>query len=189
MRPQPLIAVADVEASSRWYQRLLDCKSDHGGPEYEQLVRDGEMIMQLHHWEDEDHPNLGDPDAAPHGYGVLLWFQTDDFKAAVARVRALKAEIVQGRRGQSQFAAARDLAARPRRVYRRHRRPARRPRTLSRLPQRERATLNASNWTTLSASVAMPTAPAAANAPSSTSKRFVLSRKISKRPPAARTRI
>jgi hypothetical protein len=53
---------------------------------------------------------------------------------------------------------------------------------------RERATLNASNWTTLSARVAMPTAPAAANAPSSTSKRFALSRKISKRPPAARTR-
>ena len=35
MRPQPLIAVRDVEASSRWYQRLLDCKSGHGGKEYE----------------------------------------------------------------------------------------------------------------------------------------------------------
>jgi hypothetical protein len=31
MRPQPLIAVTDVEASSRWYQRLLDCQSAHGG--------------------------------------------------------------------------------------------------------------------------------------------------------------
>jgi hypothetical protein len=33
MRPQPLIAVTDVEASSRWYQRLLGCKSAHGGAE------------------------------------------------------------------------------------------------------------------------------------------------------------
>ena len=27
MRPQPLIAVTDVEASSRWYQRLFGCKA------------------------------------------------------------------------------------------------------------------------------------------------------------------
>src|SRR4051812_19885326 len=30
MRPQPLIAVADVEASSQWYQHLLGCESAHG---------------------------------------------------------------------------------------------------------------------------------------------------------------
>ena len=39
MRPQPLIAVTDVEASSRWYQRLLGCRSAHGGAGYERLVR------------------------------------------------------------------------------------------------------------------------------------------------------
>ena len=31
MEPQPLIAVADVEASSLWYRRLLGCESGHGG--------------------------------------------------------------------------------------------------------------------------------------------------------------
>jgi uroporphyrinogen-III decarboxylase len=30
MRPQPLIAVRDVEASSQSYQRLLGCQSAHG---------------------------------------------------------------------------------------------------------------------------------------------------------------
>ena len=30
MQPQPLIAVRDVEASSRWYQELLGCPSCHG---------------------------------------------------------------------------------------------------------------------------------------------------------------
>ena len=38
MQPQPLIAVRDVPASSRWYQQLLGCASGHGGHEYEQLV-------------------------------------------------------------------------------------------------------------------------------------------------------
>jgi hypothetical protein len=37
MRAQLLIAVTDVEASSGWYQRLLGCRSNHGGRAYEQL--------------------------------------------------------------------------------------------------------------------------------------------------------
>ena len=31
MRPEPLIAVTDVEASSRWYQRLLGCQKRTAG--------------------------------------------------------------------------------------------------------------------------------------------------------------
>lgn len=95
MRARPLIAVRDVEASSRWYQRLLGGESGHGGAEYERLMRDGELLLQLHAWNAHEHPNLGDPDAAPHGYGVLLWFQTDEFDAAVARARALGAKIIE----------------------------------------------------------------------------------------------
>jgi catechol 2,3-dioxygenase-like lactoylglutathione lyase family enzyme len=94
MRAQPLIAVADVEASSSFYQRLLGCKSDHGGSEYERLVFDGELVLQLHRWNVEhDHGPIGDPEKA-HGNGVLLWFEIDDFEAAVERARALGAEIV-----------------------------------------------------------------------------------------------
>ena len=53
MRPQPLISVSDVEASSRWYQRLLGCESAHGGPEYERLVAPGgelgaEVVLAPH---------------------------------------------------------------------------------------------------------------------------------------------
>jgi catechol 2,3-dioxygenase-like lactoylglutathione lyase family enzyme len=95
MRVQPLIAVRDVAASSRWYQELLGCESGHGGSEYERLVKDGELILQLHAWGAHDHPNPGDPDAAPNGYGELLWFQTDALEAAVAGARALGADIIQ----------------------------------------------------------------------------------------------
>ena len=95
MRPQPLIAVADVEATSLWYQRLLGCRSDHGGPEYERLVKDGSLVLQLHRWEVEHHHGpIGDPAARPYGNGVLLWFEVDDFDAAVARSAELGAEVV-----------------------------------------------------------------------------------------------
>ena len=95
MRPQPLICVSDVEASSRWYQRLLGCHSAHGGRQYERLVWRDRLILQLHCWEAEHHHGrIGDPSFRPYGNGVLLWFEIDDFDAAVARATDLKAEIV-----------------------------------------------------------------------------------------------
>ena len=63
MRPQPLIAVSDVEASSRWYQQLLGCSSDHGGSAYERLVSNGNLILQLHSFEVE--LGLKSPETTP----------------------------------------------------------------------------------------------------------------------------
>jgi predicted enzyme related to lactoylglutathione lyase len=98
MRPQPLICVSDVEASSRWYQRLLGCRSAHGGPEYEQLEADGKLILQLHQWTvDHHHGPLGDQSVTPYGNGVVLWFQIDDFDAAEGRAKEMGAEIVMPR--------------------------------------------------------------------------------------------
>jgi catechol 2,3-dioxygenase-like lactoylglutathione lyase family enzyme len=97
MRAQPLIAVTDVEESSRWYQRLLGCESAHGGPEYERLVsrRGGALVLQLHRFDVEHHHGaIGDPADKPYGNGVLLWFELDDFDAAVARANEMKADIV-----------------------------------------------------------------------------------------------
>ncbi|MEJ0059975.1 MAG: VOC family protein [Terricaulis sp.] len=95
MRPQPLICVSDVEASSRWYQHLLGCRSAHGGPHYERLEWQNELILQLHSFETEhDHGRIGDPDSKPYGNGVLLWFEIEDIDAAIARAETLKAEIV-----------------------------------------------------------------------------------------------
>ncbi len=97
MHPQPLICVRDVEASSRWYQQLLDCKSDHGGPHYERLVLGDRLVLQLHNWNvDHDHGPIGDP-KLPLGNGVLLWFEVDDFDAAAVRAAELQAKIVMPR--------------------------------------------------------------------------------------------
>lgn len=95
MRAQPLICVRDVEASSRWYQQLLGVRSAHGGPNYERLEVDGALILQLHRWEEEHHHGrIGDPEDLPPGNGLLLWFEVDDFEAAVARVKTLGAEVL-----------------------------------------------------------------------------------------------
>ena len=98
MRPQPLIAVNDVEASSRWYQRLLGCVSNHGGSTYEQLVSNGQLILQLHSFESEhDHGPIGNRDNRPYGNGVLLWFEVDDFEGVMQRAGEMKVEIVMPR--------------------------------------------------------------------------------------------
>jgi predicted enzyme related to lactoylglutathione lyase len=91
----PLICVQDVESSSRWYQRLLGCISGHGGSAYERLVWNGRLILQLHDWDAEhQHGRLGDPELRPYGNGVLLWFELDDYEAAVQRASEMKVDIV-----------------------------------------------------------------------------------------------
>lgn len=98
MRPQPLICVSDVQASSRWYQRLLDLRSGHGGREYERLYSGETLVLQLHGFDVEhDHGPIGDADDRPYGNGVLVWFETDDFDAAMRRVDELKPDIAMPR--------------------------------------------------------------------------------------------
>ena len=79
---QPLIAVRNVRASSRWYAKLLgaDPLPEHSHRDvYDRISCSGQLLLQLHAWDEEDHPNLVNADAAPPGHGVLLWFQVDDF--------------------------------------------------------------------------------------------------------------
>ena len=95
---QPLIAVRDVRASSRWYQHLLNTSAlpEHEHRDtYNGILCDGHLILQLHAWDEENHPNLVNADAAPCGHGVLLWFEVDDFNAAVERAGSLKAQVVE----------------------------------------------------------------------------------------------
>jgi len=98
VRSQPLIAVRNVRASRRWYQQLLGLTSlpDHKHRDlYDRLLSNGQLILQLHAWDEEDHPNLVNADAAPPGHGVLLWFEVDDFDEAVKQARALDAQIIE----------------------------------------------------------------------------------------------
>jgi catechol 2,3-dioxygenase-like lactoylglutathione lyase family enzyme len=98
VRAQPLIAVRDVKASSRWYSKLLGVQNlgDHAHRDvYDRLLSNGSLVLQLHAWDEEGHANLVNADAAPVGHGALLWFEVDDFDAAVKRARSLKATVVE----------------------------------------------------------------------------------------------
>jgi catechol 2,3-dioxygenase-like lactoylglutathione lyase family enzyme len=89
-----MVAVADVEKASRWYQQVLGATSGHGGAEHEQLLVDGVMVLQLHRFDvDHHHGTMGDP-GQPIGNGVAVWFEADDFDAAVRRIRDGDAEVV-----------------------------------------------------------------------------------------------
>jgi len=97
MHPQPLICVRDVEASSLFYERLLGGRSGHAGPEYGRVFCDDRLVLQLHAFEvDHHHGPIADL-AQPLGNGFLIWFEAEDFEAAMVRVAALDPGIVMPR--------------------------------------------------------------------------------------------
>ncbi len=95
---QPLIAVRDVRASSDWYRQLLglDSLPEHSHRDlYDRMFSDGCLVLQLHAWDEHEHPNLVNADRAPLGHGVLLWFEVGHFDAVVGQARALRAQIIE----------------------------------------------------------------------------------------------
>lgn len=96
IQAQTLIAVRDVRASSRWYAELLGADSlpEHSHRDmYDRIYVAGHLILQLHAWDAEDHPNLVNAGAAPVGHGVLLWFEVQDFDFAVERAGGLRRRL------------------------------------------------------------------------------------------------
>lgn len=89
-----MLVVSDVERSSRFYCDVIGLESGHGGDEYEQLLHDGELTMQLHDSEVDDHHGALAEPGVPLGNGVLVWFEVSDFDGAVERARANSVEVV-----------------------------------------------------------------------------------------------
>ncbi|MFN0090898.1 MAG: VOC family protein [Acidimicrobiales bacterium] len=81
LKVRPMLQVADVEASSSWYQRTLGLVSGHGGPEFEMLFAgvpfESDLVLQLHRWDAHEHGFLGSP-SLPVGNGSSLWFEAAD---------------------------------------------------------------------------------------------------------------
>lgn len=96
-RTWPIIAVQDVQHSSRWYQQLLGCpNSHHGSAVFDQILdSDGTVLLCLHHWGDHGHPSLTSPADATPGNGLLLFFRVDDFDDALQRARPLALRLAE----------------------------------------------------------------------------------------------
>ena len=96
-RTWPIIGVADVQGSSKWYQSLLDAANNHpGDPTFAQLLdEDGTVLLCLHHWGDHEHPTLMSPDHGTPGNGLLLFFCVSDFESSLERARTLAAQLAE----------------------------------------------------------------------------------------------
>jgi len=80
MKVDPIIAVKDVAKSSKWYQALFDCKSTHGGQEFDILVaKDNEVVICLHKWGTHEHPTMKQQGNEP-GNGLILYFRTENMQ-------------------------------------------------------------------------------------------------------------
>ena len=92
-KSDPIIAVKQVATSSKWYQELFDCKSIHGGDEFDVLVDEkGTVLLCLHVWGAHDHPSMMDPDKKP-GNGLILYFRTTELDAIRANAERMKVII------------------------------------------------------------------------------------------------
>ncbi len=88
----PMLFVDDVEATSRWYQNLCGLRGAHGGKEYEMIVdADGELVLQLHHADADEHGGARLPAGAPRGAGVLLYLSVADVRAVYAKAQEMGA--------------------------------------------------------------------------------------------------
>ena len=74
----PIIAVKNVESSSKWYQLVFGCRSLHGGKEFDILVSENdEILICLHKWGEHQHPTMTNPAITP-GNGLILYFRTEN---------------------------------------------------------------------------------------------------------------
>ena len=83
-----MITCASVAVSSDWYQRVLGLSSAHGGDEYEMLMSDGALVLQLHEVDVHEHAALAREGQPLGGNGVALWFDTATFDTDVERTRS-----------------------------------------------------------------------------------------------------
>jgi predicted enzyme related to lactoylglutathione lyase len=77
----PIIAVKDIEASSKWYQAVFNWRSLHGGGHFDILASENdEIVLCLHPWEQDEHPSMMNPGITP-GNGLILYFRTENMQA------------------------------------------------------------------------------------------------------------
>lgn len=77
-RLDPILAVKNIAASSKWYQNIFELRNNHSGDHFSVLVSDdNEIILCLHKWEEHNHPTMTNPGITP-GNGLLLYFRTEN---------------------------------------------------------------------------------------------------------------
>lgn len=74
----PIIAVKDIEISSKWYESVLGLKRTHGGSDFAGMVSDNdEILICFHKWGEHEHPTMNNPNMSP-GNGLILYFRAEN---------------------------------------------------------------------------------------------------------------
>ncbi len=89
----PIIAVKDVEVSSKWYQSVFGCRSMHGGKEFDVLLSENDdVLICLHKWGEHAHPTMTNSNITP-GNGLILYFRTENMNAIRQNVEKIGGTI------------------------------------------------------------------------------------------------
>lgn len=89
----PIIAVKDVEASSKWYQQVFGFRRAHGGKEFAVLVSENdEILLCLHKWGEHEHPTMTNPNITS-GNGLILYFRTENMNEIRQNIEKLGCSI------------------------------------------------------------------------------------------------
>ena len=89
----PIIAVKNVEASTKWYHQVFGFKT-HGGHEWFAVLlsENNEIMLCLHKWEAHGHPTMMDPKITP-GNGLILYFRTDNMNVIRQNAEQIETHI------------------------------------------------------------------------------------------------
>jgi len=81
IKVDPIIAVRDLKASSKWYQKILGFRDHHDSDHFAVLVSDdNEIALCLHPWGAHEHPTMTNPNITT-GNGLILYFRTDNMNS------------------------------------------------------------------------------------------------------------
>lgn len=92
VRTETIIAVKDVQRSSKFYQDLLGCKSEHGGDTFDILTSDATVVLCLHKWGEHEHPTMLNAEKEA-GNGLILFFRVDNLDHILKNAKQLNANI------------------------------------------------------------------------------------------------
>jgi len=89
---ETIIAVKSVPKSSEFYQKLLGCKSEHGGEIFEILTSENNVVLCLHKWGEHEHPTMVNS-TSDNGNGIILFFRVNDVNEIFENAKTLQAGI------------------------------------------------------------------------------------------------
>lgn len=92
VRSETIIAVKSVPESTEFYQRLLGCRSEHGGETFEILTSENNVVLCLHKWGEHEHPTMLNP-THENGNGLILFFRVTDLNEIFENAKTLNAAI------------------------------------------------------------------------------------------------